>query len=557
MVFKHPVLIFITEKDGNYFAYVQTFNSCNLSKYTLLSGQKEKSVMQSFTASVDRKFISLKSLNSDGGIYETLIPTYPSDPDRNKMVVKSLLLKAVVSGNARNGVAVSILDQNHIAVLGTPLPASKECLSIWNIRFQTLQASKQLPQGTSGQLWYYAENLFMLHGKFLTVIPYKCEVSSLAGALGKLKHTQDPGAHTVPHFVNWDTSHGCGLGSQNSEQSRRILRTRKVEVSVQPEVLTSKQLLSAIKNDSEKHIEVELRKFLAIKRTSDFHTIIEDIVTGLLGRCKIEPSFYPRNCLMQVIQTCVLSYSLCPELVEVALEKADVQMLQLCLQQFPDIPESVTCACLKIFLSIGDDSLQETDINTESVCNYSDTVQDEKMEEQIIQNGFNPEEDNCNNCDKELNEKSQDTAEETTSCPVTPKRAALLNAILHSAYSEIFLLPHLKDIPAQHLMLFLQYLYFLYLKCSQNATMTLPGIHPPTLNQIMDWICLLLDANFTVVVMIPEAKRLLINLYKFVKSQISVYSELNKIEVSFRELQKLNQEKNNRELYSIEVLELF
>lgn len=39
----------------------------------------------------------------------------------------------------------------------------------------------------------------------------------------------------------------------------------------------------------------------------------------------------------------------------------------------------------------------------------------------------------------------------------------------------------------------------------------------------MDWICLLLDANFTVVVMIPEAKRLLINLYKFVKSQVCDY----------------------------------
>ncbi|XP_037665462.1 nucleolar protein 11 isoform X2 [Choloepus didactylus] len=557
MVFKHPMLIFVTEKDGNYFAYVQIFNSRILSKYTLLSGQKEKSVIQSFTASVNRKFISLKSLSSDGCIYETLIPTYPSDPGRNQMVVRSLLLKAVVSGNARNGVAVSVLDQNHIAVLGTPLPTSKECLSIWNIKFQTLQASKELPQGTTGQLWYYGENLFMLHGKFLTVIPYKCEVSSLAGALGKLKHTQDAGTHTVSHFVSWEASQGCGLRSQNSEQSRRILRTRKVEVSVQPEVLASEQLLSTIKNDSEKHIEVELRKFLSIKRTPDFHTIIEDIATGLLGRCKTEASFYPRNSLMQVIQTHVLSYSLCPGLMEVALEKIDIQILQLCLQQFPDIPESVTCACLKIFLSIDDNSLQEIDINTESVFDDSDTVQDEKMEEQIIQNGFNPEEDNCNNCDKELNEKPQDTTEETTSCPIIPKRAALLNAVLHSAYSETFLLPHLKDIPAQHVTLFLQYLYFLYLKCSINATMTLPGIHPPTLNQIMDWICLLLDANFTVVVMIPEAKRLLISLYKFVKSQVCVYSELNKIEVSFRELQKLNQEKNRRELYSIEVLELF
>ncbi|XP_030879848.1 nucleolar protein 11 isoform X2 [Leptonychotes weddellii] len=537
MVFRHPVLIFITEKHGNYFAYIQMFNSRTLSKYTLLLGQEEKSVIQSFSASVDRKFISLMSLSSDGCIYETLIPIHPSDPEKNQRVVRSLLLKTVVSGNARNGVALTVLDKDHLAVLGPPLPASKECLSIWNTKFQTLQTSKELPQGTSGQLWYYGENLFMLHGKFLTVVPYKCEVSSLAGALGKLKHSQDPGPQTVPHFVNWETSQGYGLGSQNSEQSKRILRRRKIEVSVQPPA--SKQLLSTIKKDSEKHIEVELCKFLAIKQTPDFHTVIGDIVLELLGRHKAEPSFYPRNSLMQLIQTHVLSYSLCPGLMEVALEKADVQMLQLCLQQFPDIPESVTCACLKIFLS--------------------DSVQEEKMEEQmeILHNGFNPEEENCDNCDRELNEKPRDAAEETTSCPVIPKRAALLNAILHSAYSEMFLLPHLKDIPAQHVTLFLQYLYFLYLKCSENATMTLPGLHPPTLNQIMDWICLLLDANFTVVVMIPEAKRLLLSLYKFVKSQICICSELNKIEVSFRELQKLSQEKNSRELYSIEVLELF
>ncbi|XP_019588613.2 nucleolar protein 11 [Rhinolophus sinicus] len=558
MVFRHPVLIFITEKHGNYFAYVQMFNSRILSKYTLLLGQEEKSVIQSFTASLDRKFISLMSLSADGCIYETLIPIHPSDPEKSQKVVRSLVLKTVVAGNARNGVALAILDQDHIAVLGPPLPASKECLSIWNTKFQTLQISKELPQGTSGQLWYYGENLFMLHGKFLTVIPYKCEVSSLAGALGKLKHSQDPGTHSVSHFVNWETSQGHGLGSQNSEASKRILRRRKSETSVQPEVPASKQLLSTIKKDSEKHIEVELRKFLASKRTPDFHTVIGDIVMGLLGRCKTEPSFYPRNSLMQLIQTHVLSYSLCPSLMEVALEKTDVQMLQLCLQQFPDIPEAVTCACLKIFLSIGDDILQKADVSMESVSDCNDAVQDEHMEEQneILQNGFNPEEDNCDNCDKELSEKSQDTLE-TTSCPVIPKKAALLNAILRSAYSETFLLPHLKDIPAQHITLFLQYLYFLYLKCSENATMTLPGIYPPTLNQIMDWICLLLDANFTVVVMIPEAKRLLLSLYKFVKSQICICSELNKIEVSFRELQKLNQEKNSRELYSIEVLELF
>ncbi|XP_036053894.1 nucleolar protein 11 isoform X5 [Onychomys torridus] len=501
MVFKQPVLIFITEKHGNYFAYVRLCKSHSFSKYTLLLGKEEKSVKPNFTARVDGKFISLVSL---------------------------------------------------------------KCLSIWNIKFQTLQTSKELPQGTSGQLWYHGEILFMLHGKCLTVIPYKCEVSSLAGALGKLKHTQESGTHPMPHFVNWETCSGYELGSYSAEQSKTP-RRKKIETSLQPEVPGSKQLLSIIKKDSEKHIEVELRKFLA-KSTPDFHTVIGDLVAGLLGRCKAEPSFYPRNCLMQLIQTHVLSYSLCPGLMEIALEHTDVQMLQLCLQQFPDIPESTTCACLKLFLSIGDDCLRDININMESVFDYSDTIHNEKKEMQepaeIVQNGCSPEDSSCSKDDQQLSKKPKGEAKETlsfpvTSCPVAPKRAALLNAVLHSAYSETFLLPHLKDIPAKHITLFLQYLQFLYLKCSGSAAMTLPGVSPPTLSQIMDWICLLLDANFTVVLMIPEAKRLILNLYKFVKSQISVYSELNKIEVSFRELQKLNQDKSSRGLYSIEVLELF
>lgn len=39
--------------------------------------------------------------------------------------------------------------------------------------------------------------------------------------------------------------------------------------------------------------------------------------------------------------------------------------------------------------------------------------------------------------------------------------------------------------------------------------------------QIMDWMCLLLDAHFTVMVMLPEAKELLSNLHKFVRAQVS------------------------------------
>lgn len=62
---------------------------------------------------------------SDGCVYETLLPIHPSDPEKNQTVVRSLLLKTVVSGNARNGIAFTVLDQDHVAVLGPPLSASK------------------------------------------------------------------------------------------------------------------------------------------------------------------------------------------------------------------------------------------------------------------------------------------------------------------------------------------------------------------------------------------------------------------------------------------------
>lgn len=42
--------------------------------------------------------------------------------------------------------------------------------------------------------------------------------------------------------------------------------------------------------------------------------------------------------------------SVCPDLVLLALDRKDYFLCQLCLQFFPDIPEAVTCACLKAFI---------------------------------------------------------------------------------------------------------------------------------------------------------------------------------------------------------------
>ena len=44
-----------------------------------------------------------------------------------------------------------------------------ECLSVWNTKFQTLQTSKELPQGTSGQVSFFHFGFFFLLFFFIFV----------------------------------------------------------------------------------------------------------------------------------------------------------------------------------------------------------------------------------------------------------------------------------------------------------------------------------------------------------------------------------------------------
>nr|XP_009677352.1 PREDICTED: nucleolar protein 11 [Struthio camelus australis] len=558
---QEPILIFATEKDGNFFIYVQKFKLNMLHKYKL--EQQELSNPLSFTAYIKNQIITLLCLYSNGSVYKVLIPLQRHSEEEEQILSKSLLLKLLVSGSVLKGTSFVVLDKDHVAVLGS-LTAfgeeSKECLTIWNTKFQTLQTSKELPLGTSGQLWCYGEKFFFTHGKVLTVIIYKCETSSLAAAVGKLKDSQ---TSDVSSFINWNTLSDeelvVSLQSQQSvalkSESKMTLRSRRNSVAkAQPDTLTVGQLLLDIKDSSSAAIEDELKQLLSKAQMPDFQATIGCIITALVNRCKRDPVFYPRNFLVQLIGKRELSYSLCPDLMAVALEKKDVHLLQICLQRFPDIPEEITYACLKVFLSISDDYLERTDVNLDSVICYIDIESNNKeVKTEIVENGFNNEleEDHCDTAfAKETHLKNDGEF-----CPVGPQKAALLNAVLHSAYSETFLLPHLKDLPAQQAVLFLRYLHYLYVKSSEKITTTLPGVLSPTINQIMDWMCLILDAHFTVMVMLPEAKGLLSSLHKFVRAQVRFYSELNKIEGSLQELQRLKRQKETQ-TYSIEVLEL-
>ncbi|XP_072414963.1 nucleolar protein 11-like [Chiloscyllium punctatum] len=561
-----PVVVFVTEQSGMYHLYAEKVNHNVRHKFKLDS--EENGCPLSFVLSNKQESIILLCLYSNGCIYKMPLSLNNSN-GQEQVLPQSLLLQLPNCEKSFDHAAVLILDETHIAVLGAPhlhQCAITDSLSIWNTKFQTLQGWKEFPDGSCGQLWCCYGKLFVPHGKVLTVIPFTCKTSSLAAVLGKLKQP-DAAVKAISNVVSWNTllhnEQSAELEQTFSltpaEPKRmRNLRNRKSKVASPPSQLISlEQFLSVIQTNTKEEIDERLKILLRNLKASNAQLIIAQIATILVSRCKTQVKFYPQKALMNILKTQMLSYSLCPDLMGVALQEADYSLLQFCLQHFPDIPEAVTCACLKLFLSANDSDLENIPVDLGCVASYIELDQNpSKAEEKmvIVENGFGPllEEDSCDG--KQTHDPLQTNVKPI--CPVGLKRAALLNEILLSRYSESFLLPLLKDLSVPQVMLFLQYIQYLYAKHCETVNIKLPGTRIPTVNQVLDWISLLLDAHFTMLVMATEAHELITHLHKFIRSQVRFYSQLSKIEGSLQNLHLLKSQKNDG-LYSIEVIEIF
>uniref|UniRef100_A0A4W6FV00 Nucleolar protein 11 n=1 Tax=Lates calcarifer TaxID=8187 RepID=A0A4W6FV00_LATCA len=463
-------VIFTTEQKGDHFLYLQRLNPNTLQRYRLEREEPGLGPL-SFSASYRDKHIHLLYLYPNGHVYQSVVSVRGLGTEEGTQALplpRSLLLSLPVGEGLLEAASAMVLDEAHVAVVGVPHPsagAGKDFLCIWNTNFQTLQAGKEMAGKIYGQLWCYSNKLFIPHGKTLSVIPFVCPKSSLASALGKLKQAKTEVLSIMANQINFTL-----LSMQR--MSRKTQSTPS---------LTTDQVLELIKTAPVEDVEKEVEGLLSRSDIQDLQPSVGQLVSVLVSRSLTDPAFYTPSTLAQLVHTQCLCHSVCPDLVLLALEKKDYFLCQLCLQFFPDIPEAVTCACLKAFIR---------------------------------------------------------------------------NEVLQTAYSDNFLLPHLKDLSSQHVVLFLQYLQFLYLKYSQDAFPQMHGLRSPSLTQIMDWVCLVLDAHFTVLVMTPEAKGLLLNLHSFVKSQVRLVSELGKIEGSLQELNKMKVNKDVGQ-YSIEIIELF
>uniref|UniRef100_A0A8C7GLS2 Nucleolar protein 11 n=1 Tax=Oncorhynchus kisutch TaxID=8019 RepID=A0A8C7GLS2_ONCKI len=426
-------VLFTTEQKGECCLYVQRLNPNTLQKYRLEREDSGASPL-SFSASLRDKHLNLLYLYPNGCVYQSVVAARGYvGLEGVQALPRSLRLRLAVGEGELGAASAVALDEAHVAVVGVPHPSArtgKDFLCIWNTNFQTLQA---------GILRNWRK-LFVPHGKALSVIPYDCQ-----------------------NHPSGRISIKCNCSQGNVKLGVNCVQPQPHQTGPVDEV------------------QREVEALVSRGDAQDLQLSVGQLACHLVARSQAETAFYTPVALAQLVQTQFLCHSVCPGLLLLSLEHKDYFLCQLCLQLFPDIPEVVTCACLKTFIS---------------------------------------------------------------------------NEVLQTPYSDNFLLPHLKDLDTQQVILFLQYLQFVYLKYSQDVYTQTPGLRSPTMTQIIDWVCLLLDAHFTVLVMAPDAKGLLSNLQSFVKSQVKLFSELGKIESSLQELHKMKLSKDISQ-YSIEVIELF
>ncbi|MEE6507166.1 hypothetical protein FKM82_007978 [Ascaphus truei] len=340
------VLVYITEKGRDCFVCVWQFSPRILLLRYKLKRYTEDSRVLHFSGSLNNKVFTLLILCSNGHVCQVFMPLVQSDQESEGLLPMSLLLQLPEPTDVG---AVAILDEAHIAVLAASPSTKKDCLCIWNTKFQTLQATKDLSQKTSAQLWHHGDKLYLPHGKTMAVVPYRCETSCLASALGKCRNLQNSVPENVS-VVNWDMLVGDEPEAKQSDAgSKRSTRQTKNKENTALS-RDAPLLITDIKNSSPSEIQEFLQRVAADTESPDFQITIGRITMGVVSRCRADPKFHPRGALAQLIKTNRLSYSLCPDLVTLALGKPDAYLLQLILQHFPDVPEAVICACLKIFL---------------------------------------------------------------------------------------------------------------------------------------------------------------------------------------------------------------
>lgn len=577
------LVVYLSEKDEVFTFHVHSLNNSSAKRKLLLRPGHSGARPLAHDVSLQQGRVQLTSLCSDGGLYRADVPLgFAGDDGQTGVMTTDLLMKLPAFEVVSEVVSLALLDESHVVVAGVRHPyelSVKGALCVWNTQFHTLQDWKSLPgsETACGRLWRVSNQLFLAHGKTLLVSAFTCEPTCLALALGKQHQLLHTDTKPSPTLVNWYTQ-------PVKDEQPKPKRSRKSQTVAQKEPVTAESVLSLMQDGSDEQICTALESVLCSCPAPDVAALAGRLARELAAaattaRSRDADSFHPRRSLVCLASTGALSHSACPGVLSLALERRDFSLLQKCLFAFPDTPEALLITSLKAILGLSDSELEACTVDVSGVTGCLAQVEGaaggrrKPGPPHAATNGTanggggggddsgadgaaaaTPARDNEGDSDYESggDKFSADWSCRPLMCPLPLKQAALVNAVLCSAFSDNFMLPYLKDLQAEHVVRLLQYLQFLLNQCSQTKDGRL-GNADPDMEQVLQWISLLLDAHFTMLLLTPQAKPLLYTMHKFAITQVRLCGELSKMAGVLESFKKRGT-RDLSDLYSIEVL---
>uniref|UniRef100_A0A8C4NAU1 Nucleolar protein 11 n=1 Tax=Eptatretus burgeri TaxID=7764 RepID=A0A8C4NAU1_EPTBU len=489
----------------------------------------------------------LISLCSDCKLYKSEVPaSHRNHKSLPSMVTSTLLMELPAWEQSRRAVSMALLDDCHVAIVSLPESSAEGTLNLWNTKFKTLHASLSISNMTAecGELRSLGGNLFLPLEEFLFVVPWCGNTSRLADALGRQPATEDCFA-----LVDWTTSPVAT--AQGKVASMKSCSTKNMDGQI-------KSITSFIKGGSTKKAFQELSQLVSGQIPNALHPVLADLTRRVMVHLPGKPGTAVHNSLVHLVNSHCLSYSSCPDILRVVLTARDLALLHTCLRTFPDIPECHLVSCIKLFLSVTEAELEKASVNCDEMSQLESTIdivpgEGRDKPDVSLTDATNDEEDS--DYESAGEKSSLDPSERVLTCPVSYRRATLLNATLMMPYNSDILLPCLKLLSADHALVLLKYLHFLFYQCCLRISGKNGSSHVPQLRQVVDWVSLLIDAHFSVLLMMPEAKHVIVQLQSFTKSQVDIISELQKMSAllnGFRNMRK--NATPTSEFYSIDVL---
>uniref|UniRef100_S4RY59 Nucleolar protein 11 n=1 Tax=Petromyzon marinus TaxID=7757 RepID=S4RY59_PETMA len=563
------LVAYLSEKDEVFTFHVHSLNSSAKRKLLLQQGYSGARPL-AHDVSLQQGRVQLTSLCSDGGLYRAEVPlVFAGDDDQTGVMTTDLLMKLPAFEVVSEVVSLAMLDASHVVVAGVRHPyelSVKGALCVWNTQFHTLQDWKSLPgsETACGQLWRVSDQLFLVHGKTLLVSKFTCEPTCLALVPGgfPIRHQTKPDTGQLVHAAcEGRATKDCGVCTSSCPQPKR---SRKSQAMAQKEPVTAESVLSLMQDGSDDEICAALESVLCSCPAPDVAALAGRLArelaaaatTAAAARSHDADSFHPRRSLVCLASTGALSHSACPGVLSLALERRDFSLLQKCLFAFPDTPEALLITSLKAILGLSDSELEACTVDVLGVTGCLAQVEGACM--QIITASFGrdfspPTTGQCDSFQAARGSKTARHIQGSCGNQTLQSVNRLGNAVLCSAFSDNFMLPYLKDLQAEHVVRLLQYLQFLLNQCSQTKDGRLGNADPVTLNQVLQWISLLLDAHFTMLLLTPQAKPLLHTMHKFAITQVRLCGELSKMAGVLESFKKRGT-RDMSDLYSIEVL---